>query len=74
MDHEAALLELAAAVTRLSDSVETTARVLGAVCEQMTQEKEPPAPAEMPVVAAPGRALRLIEGGRLYPVLYRPPD
>jgi hypothetical protein len=74
MDHEAALLELAAAVTRLSSSVEMTARVLGAVCEQKAKGEEPTARAEPPVVAAPRRALRVIEGGRCYPVLYRRPD
>jgi hypothetical protein len=58
MTHEDALIELAAAVTRLSDCVESTASVLQALCGHLEAERASP--------AAQSRTftLQLIEGGR----------
>jgi uncharacterized coiled-coil protein SlyX len=64
MNQEAVLIELAAAIARLSDSVEATARVLSSLCERLAQaEEETPAEPPRPLRAAPG-VLRLIEGTR----------
>lgn len=69
MNHDAALIELAAAVTRLSDSIAENASLLQALCERMARDQERwahPSPARD--AQAPVPALRLIEGGPPRPV------
>jgi hypothetical protein len=75
MNHEAALIELAAAVARLSDSVEATARLLNSLCERLGEPQ-----ADALVVPAPAAesntSLRVIQGGRTGTalVVVPPPD
>jgi uncharacterized coiled-coil protein SlyX len=74
MNHEAALIELAAAVARLSDSVEATARLLNTLCDRMADvQADPPAAAPASPASAP---FRVIEGGRSATALLAlpPPD